>query len=79
MTTDCFCSYFIHPAEGVFFFFSFFLMWAAGLLPLLNKAVCKVTKSMNNKAAEEPHMEECLELDVLLMGSLGQFCCTGVG
>lgn len=34
---------------------------------------------MNNKAAEEAHMEECLERDVLLMGSLGQFCCTGVG
>lgn len=39
----------------------------------------KVTKSMNNKAAEEPRMEECLELDVLLMGSLGQFCCTRLG
>lgn len=61
------------------FLFVFFPNVGCQASASVNKAVCKVTKSMHNKAAEEPHMEECLELDVLLMGSLGQFCCTRVG
>lgn len=66
---------------GIFFFFFllFFKNVGCRALVFVNKAVCKVTESMNNKAAEEPHMEECLELDVLLMGSRGHFCYTRVG
>lgn len=76
MTTDC-LALILYIQRRDFLFFLFYVGCQASAS--VNEAVRKLTKSMKNKAAEEPHMEECLELDVLLMGSPGQFCCTRLG